>query len=73
MISTFLGLLRTLAPTEPVLLLGILECEIQYVDPQMIRDLFGFSKKNSFEIQRPDRVGAFAPLQKLLDGHAKPG
>lgn len=52
-ISTFLGLLRTLAPTDPVLLLGVLESEDQYVDPQMIKDLFGFSRKNQFEIRRP--------------------
>lgn len=55
-ISTFLGLLRTLAPTDPVLLLGILECEDEYIDPQMIKDLFGFSRKNQFEILRPQRV-----------------
>ena len=54
-ISTFLGLLRTLAPTDPVLLLGILESEDQYVDSQMIKDLFGFSRKNLFEIGRPQR------------------
>lgn len=55
-ISTFLGLLRALAPTEPILLLGVLECEPQYIDPQMLRDLFGFSRKNLFDIRRPDRV-----------------
>jgi len=55
-ISTFLGLLRTLAPTDPVLLLGILECEDRDIDPQMIKDLFGFSRRNQFDIARPDRV-----------------
>ena len=56
MISTFLGLLRTLAPTDPVLLLGIMESEEQYVDRQMLKDLFGFSKRNQFEIYRPQNV-----------------
>ncbi len=55
-ISTFLSLLRTLAPTDPVLLLGILECEDENIDPQMVKDLFGFSRKNQFDIPRPDRV-----------------
>ena len=55
-ISTFLGLLRTLAPTDPVLLLGILECEESEVNFDMIRDLFGYSRKNSFEITRPGSV-----------------
>jgi SpoVK/Ycf46/Vps4 family AAA+-type ATPase len=55
-ISTFLGLLRMLAPTDPVLLLGILECEEEYVDQKMVKDLFGYSRSNKFEISRPDRV-----------------
>ncbi|KAK4696705.1 ATPase family AAA domain-containing protein 2, partial [Lecanoromycetidae sp. Uapishka_2] len=54
-ISTFLGLLRTLAPTDPVLLLGVLECEDNEIDPHMIKDLFGFSRRNQFDIPRPER------------------
>ncbi|KAI9756848.1 MAG: delta subunit of the central stalk of mitochondrial F1F0 ATP synthase, atp16 [Chaenotheca gracillima] len=53
-ISTFLGLLRSLPPTEPVLLLGFLESEDELVDRAMLRDLFGFSKKNQFALERPD-------------------
>ena len=60
-ISTFLGLLRSLAPTEPILLLGILECEADYVDKAMLKALFGFSKKNQFELERPDRVSPPSP------------
>lgn len=55
-ISTFVGLLRTLPPTDPVLLLGILESEEHDVDLQMVKDLFGFSRKNQFEISKPERV-----------------
>ena len=55
-ISTFLSLLRTLAPTDPVLVLGILESEDHYVDVQMHKDLFGFSRKNQYNIPRPERV-----------------
>lgn len=55
-ISTFLGLLRTLAPTDPVLLLGVLECEDNEIDPQMIKDLFGFSRRNQYDIPKPERV-----------------
>ena len=63
-ISTFVGLLKTLAPTDPVLLLGILECEDEEVDPQMMRDLFGFSRKNQFYIPRPERVSV--PLTRNI-------
>ena len=55
-VSTFLSLLRTLAPTDPVLLLGIVECEHHNIDAQMVNDLFGFSRKNQFDIFRPERV-----------------
>ena len=57
-ISTFLGLLRTLSPTDPVLLLGILECPENEVDPHMIKDLFGYSRGNQYSIQRPERVSS---------------
>lgn len=55
-ISTFLALLRTLAPTDPVLLLGVLECEEKDIDRQMLRDLFGYASSNQFRIEWPDRV-----------------
>lgn len=52
-LSTFVGLLRTLAPTDPVLLLGILEGEDQEIDPAMIKKLFGYSLRNQYLVQRP--------------------
>ena len=55
-ISTFVGLLRTLAPTDPVLVLGMLESEDTYVDEQMVKDLFGSSRRNQYHIPRPERV-----------------
>lgn len=58
-ISTFLVLLRTLVPTDPVLLLGILEGEEAYVDQHMIKDLFGFSRRNQFLLRRPEEVRLF--------------
>jgi hypothetical protein len=51
---TFVGLLRSLPPTDPVLLLGIMELEPgEEADPQMLRELFGYSTKNQYELQRP--------------------
>ena len=51
--------MRTLVPTEPVLLLGILESQEAHdgLEQQMIKDLFGLSKKNTFDISKPDKVG----------------
>ena len=54
-ISTFKGLLRSLKPSDPILLLGILEKDDDGDDPQdIVRDLFGYSKKNQFELGLPD-------------------
>lgn len=52
-ISTFLSLLRTLAPTDPILLLGIVESDERDIDPEMIKDLFYFSRRNQYDIPRP--------------------
>ena len=52
-ISTFISLLRTLAPTDPILLLGIVECDEQDINRDMLKDLFYFSRKNQYDIPRP--------------------
>jgi len=65
-ISTFLGLLRSLSPTDPVLVLGVLENEDAEVDPQMVKRLFGFSKQNQFEISKPNMVCSFCPFELFL-------
>lgn len=53
-ISTFLGLLRSVPPTDPVLLLGVLEAAGEEMDPGLLKNLFGFSKKNLYDLQAPD-------------------
>ena len=68
-ISTFLGLLRSLSPSDPVLLLGVLESDNKFVDPQMLKDLFGFSTRNHFHLQKPSRdhrQSFFQPLEEYL-------
>lgn len=65
-VRTFTGLIRGLAPTEPVLLLGVMEEGYKDEDEetkdfnakaekQMLRDLFGYSAANQYELQRPDK------------------
>jgi len=58
-ITTFLGLLRGIPPTDPVMVLGICDSEPDKASQDMLRDLFGFSKKNRFLITRPTRVSLF--------------
>ena len=69
-ISTFTGLLRTLAPTDPILVLGILESEESEIDPTMIKNLFGFSQKNRYTVIRPPRAARseyFSPVAEYLN------
>ncbi|ESZ97668.1 hypothetical protein SBOR_1950 [Sclerotinia borealis F-4128] len=54
-ITTFLGLLKAIPPTDPVLVLGITDVNPDKVNPQMLRDIFGFSRHNRFTIKRPTR------------------
>lgn len=58
-IKTFKLLLRSVGANEPILLLGVMEQanEKERPDPQMMMDLFSFSKSNKFEINRPDLEG----------------
>ncbi|KAF9894219.1 hypothetical protein FE257_007721 [Aspergillus nanangensis] len=53
-ISTFVGLLRSIPPTDPVLLLGVQESTGEETDVALTRNLFGFSKKNFYELSAPD-------------------
>ncbi|KAF2003896.1 AAA-domain-containing protein [Amniculicola lignicola CBS 123094] len=58
-IRTFRFLLRSIGANEPVLLLGVMEQanEKDLPDPQMMADLFSFSKHNQFILDRPNHEG----------------
>ncbi|KAF2741471.1 ATPase family AAA domain-containing protein 2 [Polyplosphaeria fusca] len=58
-IKTFRLLLRSVGANEPILVLGIMELagEKDKPDPQMMADLFSYSKSNQFELERPDYEG----------------
>ena len=69
-ISTFTGLLKALAPTDPVLVLGVLENDDEDTDPMMIKKLFGYSHKNQYIVKRPqdvDRHEYFQPIAEYLN------
>ncbi|OAG40399.1 hypothetical protein AYO21_05299 [Fonsecaea monophora] len=53
-ISTFVGLLRSIKPTDPVLLLGFAEGDYDDMDDNMRREFFGYSKKNQFQLREPN-------------------
>lgn len=69
---TFVGLLRSLPPTDPVLLLGIMEEESGLEEPAdspMLRELFGYSSRNRYVLSQPSneaRHEFFGAIIKLL-------
>lgn len=66
-ISTFMGLLRSVPPSDPVLLLGVLESAGEEVDAGLIKNLFGFSKKNFFDLRAPDHAARYEFFGKLIE------
>lgn len=58
-IKTFKLLIRSVGANEPIMLLGIMELydEHERPDKQMMVDLFGFSRNNEYNLQRPEKVG----------------
>ncbi|KAK2749789.1 hypothetical protein FQN55_003025 [Onygenales sp. PD_40] len=65
-ISTFLGLLRSLPPTDPVLLLGVLENDGDAPDTAMMRNFFGYSKKNRYDLHAPESMWRYEFFSSLL-------
>lgn len=59
-VTTFLGLLRSIPPTDPILLLGITETSKKNISHEIIHNLFGISKQNRFTISRPSRSSRHA-------------
>lgn len=66
-IATFHGLLRSLKPTDPILVLGFVESEKGDLDDSMRSELFGYSKKNRFQLPRPSREERQEYFQPLTD------
>ncbi|KAJ9664300.1 TAT-binding protein-like protein 7, AAA ATPase [Coniosporium apollinis] len=67
-IKTFTSMLRALPPNDPVLVLGILDTakEDEKLDPDMLRDLFGFSVKNVFALKRPTEPARREYFESLI-------
>ncbi|CAG8955209.1 hypothetical protein HYFRA_00007225 [Hymenoscyphus fraxineus] len=63
----FLSLLRSIPPTDPVLVLGITENRAEDVDPRVLTNLFGFSSKNRIEIQRPSQEQREAFFSTIIE------
>ncbi|KAJ5612627.1 AAA family ATPase [Penicillium lagena] len=84
--STFMGLLRSVPPTDPVLLLGVLEVtgDDLLIDderpaanqmeqsllktlPGPLKNLFGFSKKNIYDLAAPDNAARYEFFNNIIE------
>jgi hypothetical protein len=63
------GLLRSLPPNEPVLLLGIMELDPSSEDSQpdrnLVRDLFGYSRESHVRLERPSAQQRHAYFESI--------
>lgn len=59
-LTTFKTMLRSIAPTDPVLLLATAEGDRDDLPSELIRDFFGFSMKNQMRISNPSKVSLLA-------------
>lgn len=55
-LTTFKTMLRSIPPTDPVLLLATAEGDREELSSELFRDFFGFAKKNQMKIEKPDLV-----------------
>jgi len=61
---TFQSMLRAIPPTDPVLLLASAECDLEHLPAELLKDFFGYSRKNRIEIQRPDQVSVVCRIRE---------
>ncbi|RDA90068.1 hypothetical protein CP533_2916 [Ophiocordyceps camponoti-saundersi (nom. inval.)] len=63
---TFQTMLKSLPPTDPILLLATAECGKGELPVELSRELFGFSRKNRMEITRPERANRMEYFETTL-------
>lgn len=66
--TTFKAMLKSIPPTDPILVLATAEHEHgESVHSALLRDVFGFSRKNRLEIDRPKRVSnSYLVMEKTM-------
>jgi SpoVK/Ycf46/Vps4 family AAA+-type ATPase len=67
-LKIFLQQLRSIPPNDPVLLLGMMSTDTieAMPDPTMLKDLFGFSKRSDYLLERPDKDARFEYFRSLV-------
>lgn len=55
-LTTLSALLESVPRTDPILVLATAACEEDKLDPEILKELFGYSKDNRVKIKRPNAV-----------------
>ena len=63
--TTFQTMLRSIPPSDPVLLLATAECDKEHLPAELTRDFFALSRKNQMEIYRTERVSRVQSLSTI--------
>lgn len=58
-LTTFKTMLRSIPPTDPVLVFATAECDRAQLPEDIQRDLFGLTRKNRMLINRPSEVSLY--------------
>ncbi len=58
-LTTFLHLVGSIAPSEKILLLGMTSADLQDINMVIVRELFGYTRKCRIHIVVPDEVRIF--------------
>lgn len=66
-LTTFHTMLKSISPTDPVLLLATAGCDKSDLPSELFRDFFGYSRKSRMEIPRPDSVSASRSPRNLIN------
>ncbi|KAK5990030.1 ATPase histone chaperone YTA7 [Cladobotryum mycophilum] len=64
---TFQTMLKSIAPTDPVLLLATADADVKELPEELVRVFFGFSRKNRMEIKRPRQENRMEYFSKTLE------
>ncbi|KAH6897280.1 hypothetical protein B0T10DRAFT_476535 [Thelonectria olida] len=64
---TFQTMLRSIPPTDPILLLATAESDKSDIPDGLFRDLFGYSRKSRMEIPRPEQMNRMEYFSTTLN------
>lgn len=65
-LRVFVSMLKSIPPTDPVLLLATCDAPPNSLEPSLLQELFGFSKKNRAFVDRPDREARVQFFQNII-------